>query len=661
MLSSKLVPCVRTITNLTPRLVPLSSSASSLLLDSYCETNIQDLVYSKNRELDILIKCGRINTAYELFDKMPLRDVVSFNLLISGYRKQGASEKGLFVYWELVSQGFRENPSTFSSVLGICSDAGLLVEGIQAQCRVLKLGLSSNLFIGSALVGFYMRLGQYDLAICLFDELPRRNLGVWNLVLSGHSRLGEFDELSGFYRQMKLDGVEANGLTFSYLMRGCCNEKFLSEGKQLHCHVIKVGLVESNVFVANVLVDFYSACSCLSDARKSFEAIQMGDVISWNSIVSIYADNDLLVESLELFQLMQIFGKGPSIRSFVGVLNLSSRLGDVLLGRQIHCCVLKVGFDCRSVHVQSALVDMYGKCKDIESSVSVYKSIPERNLECCNSLMTSLLHAGIVEDVVEMFGLMVDEGIGLDEVTLSTTLEALSESSLASLASCSLVHSCAIKSGFETDIAVSCSLIDSYLRSGDVKLSQQVFDQIPSPNVICFTSMIKGFARNGMGNECLKMFDTMIQNGLSPDRVTFMCVLTGCSHSGLVEEGRLIFNSMEATFGISPDREHFSCMVDLLGRAGLLNEAEELLQKALRGGDCVMWGSLLRSCRIHRNEIIGRRAAEALLEINPKHSAVYLQISNFFAEIGQFEASMQIREVAMAKKITAEIGCSLLR
>ncbi|KAJ8759035.1 hypothetical protein K2173_003273 [Erythroxylum novogranatense] len=613
MLSSKLVPCVRTITNLTPRLVPLSSSASSLLLDSYCETNIQDLVYSKNRELDILIKCGRINTAYELFDKMPLRDVVSFNLLISGYRKQGASEKGLFVYWELVSQGFRENPSTFSSVLGICSDAGLLVEGIQAQCRVLKLGLSSNLFIGSALVGFYMRLGQYDLAICLFDELPRRNLGVWNLVLSGHSRLGEFDELSGFYRQMKLDGVEANGLTFSYLMRGCCNEKFLSEGKQLHCHVIKVGLVESNVFVANVLVDFYSACSCLSDARKSFEAIQMGDA------------------------------------------------RDVLLGRQIHCCVLKVGFDCRSVHVQSALVDMYGKCKDIESSVSVYKSIPERNLECCNSLMTSLLHAGIVEDVVEMFGLMVDEGIGLDEVTLSTTLEALSESSLASLASCSLVHSCAIKSGFETDIAVSCSLIDSYLRSGDVKLSQQVFDQIPSPNVICFTSMIKGFARNGMGNECLKMFDTMIQNGLSPDRVTFMCVLTGCSHSGLVEEGRLIFNSMEATFGISPDREHFSCMVDLLGRAGLLNEAEELLQKALRGGDCVMWGSLLRSCRIHRNEIIGRRAAEALLEINPKHSAVYLQISNFFAEIGQFEASMQIREVAMAKKITAEIGCSLLR
>ncbi|KAK2995843.1 hypothetical protein RJ640_002481 [Escallonia rubra] len=168
------------------------------------------------------------------------------------------------------------------------------------------------------------------------------------------------------------------------------------------------------------------------------------------------------------------------------------------LGRQAHCLVLKMGFDSGSVHVQSALIDMYGKCGYIDGSVSVFEDAPNR-MESYNSLMTSLLQCGIVEDVVELFGLMVDEGLGFDEVSLSTTLKALTVSIFASLATCTLLYCCAIKSGFESDIAVSCSLIDVYSRSGHVKLSSQVFEELPSANTICYTSIINAYARNGMG------------------------------------------------------------------------------------------------------------------------------------------------------------------
>ncbi|KAF2286688.1 hypothetical protein GH714_023611 [Hevea brasiliensis] len=437
----------------------------------------------------------------------------------------------LYLYSEMVSQEIRESPSTFSSVLSICSDSGFSREGIQVHCRVIKLGFDFNLYIGSSLVGLYMRMGLDDLALSLFGELPERNLATWNLVLRSICELGRFDDLLGLYNKMKLDNVEANGLSFCYLIRGCSDERFFNEGRQLHCHVIKVGRANSNIFVANALVDFYSACGSLNEAKKSFQAIPLEDVLSWNSILSVHADNGLFFYALDLFYTMQFWGKKPSIRSFVAFLNLSSMNGNILFGKQIHCYVLKMGFDNGSVHVQSALIDMYGKCGDIKNSVSVYESLPKTTMECCNSLMTSLLHCGIVDDVVEMFGLMVDEGVDL-------------------------------------------------MGSGHVQLALQVFQQLSSPNVFCFTSIINGFARNGLGRECLEMLEAMIQKGLKPDKVTFLCVLTGCSHSGLVEEGRLVFNSMKSLHGISPDTEHFSCMVDLLGRAGLLDEAEELLQQA---------------------------------------------------------------------------------
>ncbi|KAM1722783.1 hypothetical protein ACFX11_021448 [Malus domestica] len=657
---TRLLSSVRFSTNFN--VATASSTSSSLRLNSYFEPSVRDLVYSINRKIDGLIKSGDLNTALKLFDEMPVYDVVTYNMLISGHGRHGFPEQAFHFYAEMVSQGIRESASTFSSVLGVCNDAGFCREGMQVHCRVVSLGFGLNLYVGGSLVDLYLHMGLDNVALKLFDELPYRNVAVWNLLLRGFCELGRLDELCGVFSTMEFDGVDPNGLTYCYLIRGCSNGRLLDEGKQLHCRVVKDGWVESNVFVANALVDLYSACGSLIDATEAFEAIQMEDVISWNSIIWVCAENGLLLDALKLFVEMQFWEKRPSIRSFIGFLNLASRTENIELGKQMHSYVLKSGFGHGgSVHVQSALIDMYGKCVDIESSVSIYESVGEKTLESCNSLMTSLLHCGVIEDVVEMFGLMVDKGIGLDEVTLSTTLKALSISALASSGSCKLVHCCAIKSGFGSDIAVSCSLIDAYARCGHVKLSRQVFEQLPSPNVICFTSIIHGYARNGMGSEGLDLLQEMISMGLKPDQVTILGVLSGCNHSGLVKEARFVFDSMKKLYDISPDRKHFSCMVDLLGRAGMLEEAEDLLQQAPVNGDCVMWSSLLRSCRIHKNETVGRRTVKTLLlELDVEDPEIWLQASNFYSEIGEFDTAMQIREIAIARKVKWEMGHSLI-
>ncbi|KAL9226344.1 hypothetical protein vseg_002168 [Gypsophila vaccaria] len=346
----------------------------------------------------------------------------------------------------------------------------------------------------------------------------------------------------------------------------------------------------------------------------------------------------------------------PSVRSVVATLNSCSKSGNLSVGRQMHCSAVKLGFEVANVHVQSALIDMYGKCYDIGGSLVVYE-FSDRRRECCNALLTSMVHCGLADEAVELFKFMTEEG-DFDEVSLSTTLKALLGSSFGSLSRCNELHSFAIKSGLLAHIVVISSLISSYSKLGQVDYARQVFEGLLSPNVVCFTSVINGYACNGLGRECLKLLGMMIRKGLKPDRVTFLSVLTGCNHSGLVEEGRTIFYSMRIHHGIEPDRRHYSCMVDLLGRAGLVYEAEDLLGQSVVNDDSSMWSSLLRSCRVHKNKVVGHRVAKRLMEFESGDPGVCLQVSGFYFEVGDSELSMHYREIATARKVVREIGHS---
>ncbi|XP_009115526.2 LOW QUALITY PROTEIN: pentatricopeptide repeat-containing protein At5g27110 [Brassica rapa] len=346
-----------------------STAATRLEFGSCLEANPNDRVYTHNRKIDDLLKSGDLISAHEVFDEMSLRDVITYNLMISGNSRNGCSVKAFELYAEMVSHGLRESASTFPSVLSVCSgDEWLCREGIQVHCRVIFLGFECNMFVRSALVGLYASLRLVDVALKLFHEMPERNLAVCNLMLRCFGESGDSQGLFGVYRRMGVEGVDENGLSYCYMIRGCSNDRLLCEGKQLHSLVVKSGWNVCNVFVANALVDLYSACGDLYGSKTSFEAVPEQDVISWNSIVSVFSDYGSVLESLNLFRKMQFWGKRPSVKSFMSFLNFCSRNSDIQSGKQIHCYVFKMGFVVSSLHVQSALIDMYGKCNDIESS-----------------------------------------------------------------------------------------------------------------------------------------------------------------------------------------------------------------------------------------------------------------------------------------------------
>ncbi|CAA6655494.1 unnamed protein product [Spirodela intermedia] len=197
-----------------------------------------------------------------------------------------------------------------------------------------------------------------------------------------------------------------------------------------------------------------------------------------------------------------------------------------------------------------------------------------------------------------------------NEVTVASALFACSQ--LGALLHGESLHGFAIRNGIRLDLVMSTALLDMYAKCGSIWSSRKVFDGMPVRNVFSWSAIIGGFGLQGLCSEALALFDQMKEEQVEPNAVTFVSILSACSHSGELEEGRRRFESMSRDFGIAPEDEHYACMVDLLGRAGLLDEAALLIQGMPAAPGAGVWGALLGACRIHRRVGLAEKAAGEL-------------------------------------------------
>lgn len=150
----------------------------------------------------------------------------------------------------------------------------------------------------------------------------------------------------------------------------------------------------------------------------------------------------------------------------------------------------------------------------------------------------------------------------------------------------------------------------------------------------------------------------MQQAGVKPNNITFVCVLSACSHAGLVDEGRHYFDSMFCDHGIMSTSEHYACMVDLLGRAGRIKEAEELINKMPIEPSASVWGALLGACRVHGDIELGKRAAENLLKLEPQCAGTHVLLSNIYAAAGRWDDVARVRKLMKDRGVKKETGVS---
>ena len=160
---------------------------------------------------------------------------------------------------------------------------------------------------------------------------------------------------------------------------------------------------------------------------------------------------------------------------------------------------------------------------------------------------------------------------------------------------------------------VGNALIDMYYKCGSLEDARQVLYKMPNRNAVCWTALIAGYALQGDGVEVMLLVEQMQQDSVQPNHVTFVNILSSCSHAGLVDVGHRYFDLMSQDHAIVPSAEHYACMVDNLGRAGHLEEAQNIAKTMPLPPSAVVWRALLGACRIHGNVELAKHAAENFL------------------------------------------------
>ncbi|MCL7038977.1 hypothetical protein MKW94_028851 [Papaver nudicaule] len=549
--------------------------------------------------------------------------------------------------------GFGSDQFTFGSILKGIAWTNDLKAGKQVHSMIIKMGYEPNVFSASALLDMYSKCKRIQDAYLVFECMPERNFVSWNALITGYAQIGDRRTAFFLFGRMERDGIQPDDVTFSSLLTLLDDPKFFKVTMQIHAKMIKCGRLIDTA-ARNATITSYSECGSLEDSRKVFDDEDgIRDLVTWNSMLGAYVVHDCRSFAVELFIEMQRHGIEQDMYTYSSVLSACFGLKHQREGKSLHALAIKRGLD-QALPVCNSLIAMYLKSSNtsMEDAIKIFDNMELKDNVSWNSILTGFSQNGLSEDALKFFGWMRSRPLSVDQYAFSAVIRSCSD--LATLQLGQQIHVLVLKSGFESDDFVSSSLIFMYSKCGVVEDAWKSFKATPRCSTITWNSIIFGYAQHGQGKIALDLFLEMNENNVKPDHITFVAVLTACSHIGLVEKGLSYLKSMESNYGIRPRMEHFACGVDLLGRAGHVREAKKLIESMPFEADATVLKTLLGACRLHGDIELATEIAKQLLVLEPDEHCTYVLLSSMYGHLGSWEEKASIKRLMkerMVKKV----------
>ncbi|EOA23709.1 hypothetical protein CARUB_v10016917mg [Capsella rubella] len=286
---------------------------------------------------------------------------------------------------------------------------------------------------------------------------------------------------------------------------------------------------------------------------------------------------------------------------------------------------------------------MYMKFGELSSAELLFESMQVKDVVAWNAFIAACVQTGNSAIALEYYHKMCAAAVQFDSFTVVSMLSACGQ--LGSLEIGEEIYDRARKEEIDCNIIVENARLDMHLKCGNTEAARVLFDEMKQRNVVSWSTMIVGYAMNGDSGEALALFTMMQNEGLKPNYVTCLGLLSACSHAGLVNEGKSYFRLMVRSNdkNLEPRKEHYACMVDLLGRSGLLEEAYEFIKKMPVEPDTGIWGALLGACAVHHDMILGQKVADVLVETVPDIGSYHVLLSNIYAAAGKWDCVDKVR------------------
>ncbi|KAK9122399.1 hypothetical protein Syun_020016 [Stephania yunnanensis] len=519
----------------------------------------------------------------------------------------------------------------------------------QVHAQIITTGSSKSSFTATHLVKSYAKAGNLKWARLVFESVHKKRVFLWNSMIRACSVYSLWSEIVELYVRMEGESVVPDHYTLPFVAKAfgvlCCVE----EGKRVHDVAKRIG-IDGNVYVGTALVEMYVEFGEVGVAYDVFDEMPVRDVVAWTSMISGFVDHGKYWEAVKVFRDMRL---GECKPNWVTVLSVIPACDF-----DVHSFVVKLGFDfCEEV--QTAMLNMYVKGGKITIARNLFDEMLEKNLVSWTVMVSGYSQNGCAEEALSLFYEMLTmSDHEPDSAMAASVSQACAQ--LGSLSCGEMMHGYFVQTGSISELSVETALVDMYAKCGSIRAAQRVFDGIQCRNLVTWSALIAGYGYHGFGSKALDLFEQMKSEGFTPDETVFLSVLSACSHSGLVFEGKEYFNLMRKAYNVIPGTKHYACMIDLLGRAGLVDEALDLIKRMPVEADANVWGALLSSCKTVGNVKVAEYASKRLFELESDSPDYHVLLANIYAGCGKWDDVSSIRSVIRSKGEKKTPGCSFV-
>ncbi|KAG8078312.1 hypothetical protein GUJ93_ZPchr0007g3518 [Zizania palustris] len=446
-----------------------------------------------------------------------------------------------------------------------------------------------------------------------------------------------------------------------------CTALALAAGvAQMHALAAKRGLLPaSDAYLLSALLSSYSRLGLLPRAHQLLDEMPLASTApttvrtAFNSLISGCALHALPAACFAVFSRMRATGVRFDAITLLALVP-SAPLGVV---PQLQALAARAGL-ASDTSVANCLISAYAR-GGAALARQVFDEMPRasRDLVSWNAVLSAHSQNGLGVDALELYWRMRGRdggGVEPDAVTLVSVLSSCAHLGARGVGLDVKRYVRERLPGFRANVQLCNALINFHARCGSLPQAQQLFDEMPKRSIVSWTALITGYGMHGHGDVAVNLFEAMVSEGIQPDNVAAVGLLSACSHAGMYDEGRKHFSAMKGTYKLRPTLEHYTCMVDLLGRAGRLDEARDLISSMPMPADGAVWGALLGACKIHKNVEMGEEAFEHVIKLEPSNVGYYVLMANIYTDTGQLDGVAKVRVMMKQRGLKKEPGCSYI-
>ncbi|MCD7459239.1 hypothetical protein HAX54_040368 [Datura stramonium] len=471
-----------------------------------------------NSLINMYAKCSDIHMAEKMFENVPVKDVVSWNTMVGAMAKSERADKALVVFRKMCASSVLPNDITYVNALNCCSSQHFRLLGESIHAKVIQRKFESDVYVGSALLDFYVKCDKLDDAHVCFDEISEKNVVSWNTLMLGYSSKGSSYAIL-LLRQMIHSGCHPTEFSFSIAVKS----SGLLEVLQLHSMSIKMGHID-NDYVSSSLISSYAKTSLVDDALKFvttnnmplpvvasnmianiynrngqfdktqelFSDLENPDTVSWNILIAACSRNGDYEEVFELLGHMRIARVSPDKYTFVSLFSVCTKLCNLGLGSSLHGLIVKTGFKHCDPFVCNVMIDMYGKCGSLASSIKIFNEMTSRNVISWTAIVSALGLHGYAYEALEKFKEMNMTGIKPDKVAFIAVLSACRHVGLVKQGM-ELFGQMKGKYGVEPEMDHYLIAVDLLARYGYLREAEQLITGMPfPPNTLIWRIFLEG-------------------------------------------------------------------------------------------------------------------------------------------------------------------------